>query len=219
MQITKIRNAWPLLLLASSSPSFASAGADGGVDVAANIAVLFDLAGFVAGVIGVFLIAGGLYGLYTWAKTNGQGKSPGSAVLSMLIGTILASVGWFYQLMKGSFVGSSSEGVSITDSGQYNIALDQAALQAAQSISSNSFGKFIPESTLKAVLAFVFFVGFVAFISGVFSLKDVGDNRGSQHPILSPIVKIVGGVICMNITWFSCMISGTLGIAALCSGS
>jgi hypothetical protein len=187
--------------------------------VAANLAVLFDIAGFVAGVIGVFLVAGGLYGLYTWAKTNGQGKTPGSALLSMLIGTFLASIGWFYQLMKSSFVGSSSQGVSITDSGQYSIALDQAALQASQSINSNSFGKFIPQSTLKAVLAFVFLVGFIAFISGVFGLKDVGDNRGSQHPILSPIVKIIGGVICMNITWFSCLVSGTLGIAALCSGS
>lgn len=215
---TIIKHVLPVSLVLST-PAMASAGASGGVDVAANISVLFELAGIIAGVIGVFLIAGGMYSLYSWAKSNGQAKSPGSAVMSMLIGTILASVGWFYQVMKGSFVGSDSEGVSITDSGQYNIALDQAALQAAQSISQNSFGKFIPESTLKAVLAFVFFIGFVAFISGVFSLKDVGDNRGSQHPILSPMVKIVGGVICMNITWFSCLISGTLGIAALCSGS
>lgn len=197
----------------------AHAESSGGVDIAANMGTLFEIAGFVAGVIGVFLIAGGLFSLYNWAKTNGQGKSPVSAVLSMFIGTILASVGWFYQVMKASFVGENSQGVSITSGGQYNLALDQAALQAAQSISSNSFGKFIPESTLKAVLAFVFLVGFIAFISGVFSLKDVGDNRGSQHPILSPTVKIIGGVICMNITWFSCLVSGTLGIAALCSGS
>lgn len=197
----------------------AHAESSGGVDVAANMGTLFEIAGFVAGVIGVFLIAGGLFSLYNWAKTNGQGKSPTSAVLSMFIGTLLASIGWFYQVMKASFVGASSQGVSITSGGQYNLALDQAALQAAQSISSNSFGKFIPESTLKAVLAFVFLVGFIAFISGVFSLKDVGDNRGSQHPILSPTVKIIGGVICMNITWFSCLVSGTLGIAALCSGS
>ena len=199
------------------SPAYASAS--GGVDVAANMGVLFEIAGFTAGVIGVFLVAGGLFGLYSWAKTNGQGKSPSSAILSMLIGTLLASVGWFYSVMKASFIGESSEGVSITSSGGYNLALDQAALQAAQSINSNSFGKFIPEHTLKAVIAFVFLVGFIAFISGVFSLKDVGDNRGSQHPILSPMVKIIGGVICMNITWFSCLVSGTLGIEALCSGS
>ena len=216
MQTKIIKHVLPVSLLLSS-PAFADAS--GGVDVAANMGVLFEIAGFVAGVIGVFLIAGGLFSLYSWAKTNGQGKSPSAAVLSMFIGTILASVGWFYQVLKNSFVGSSSEGVSITSGGQYNLAIDQAALQAAQSINSNSFGKFIPENTLKAVIAFVFLVGFIAFISGVFSLKDVGDNRGSQHPILSPMVKIIGGVICMNITWFSCLVSGTLGIAALCSGS
>ena len=216
MQTKIIKYVLPMSLTIAS-PAYADA--NGGVDVAANMGVLFDIAGFVAGVIGVFLIAGGLFSLYNWAKTNGQGKSPSSAVLSMLIGTLLASVGWFYQVMKVSFVGDNSAGVSITSGGQYNLALDQATLQAAQSISSNSFGKFIPESTLKSVLAFVFLVGFIAFISGVFGLKDVGDNRGSQHPILSPMVKIIGGVICMNITWFSCLVSGLLGIAALCSGS
>lgn len=216
MQTKIIRYVLPASLIFASP---AHAAASGGVDVAANMGVLFDIAGFVAGVIGVFLIAGGLFALYNWAKTNGQGKSPSSAVLSMLIGTILASVGWFYQVMKESFVGSNSAGVSITSSGQYSLALDTATLQAAQNISTNSFGKFIPENTLKAVLAFVFLVGFIAFISGVFGLKDVGDNRGSQHPILSPMVKIIGGVICMNITWFSCLASGMLGIAALCSGS
>jgi hypothetical protein len=211
-----IRNILPILGVLSAP---AMAGSSGGVDIAANMSVLFDLAGFIAGVIGVFLLAGGLYSFYSWSKGNGQGKSPGAAALTMLIGTILASIGWFYQVIKGSFVGSSSEGVSITDSGGYSLALDKAAASAAASVAGSGFGKFMPESTIKAVLAFVFLVGFIAFISGFFSLKDVGDNRGSQHPILSPIVKIVGGVICMNITWFSCMLSGTLGIAALCSGS
>jgi hypothetical protein len=215
MKTKIIRNVLPILGVMSAP---AMAGTNGGVDIAANMSVLFDLAGFIAGVIGVFLLAGGLHSLYAWSKGN-QGKTPGAAALTMLIGTILASIGWFYQVIKGSFIGDNAEGVSISNSGQYSLALDKAALQAAQSVSGTGFGRFIPESTIKAVLAFVFLVGFIAFISGFFSLKDVGDNRGSQHPILSPIVKIVGGVICMNITWFSCILSGTLGIAALCSGS
>lgn len=210
-----IRNILPVLGVLST-PAMASSS--GGVDIAANMAVLFDIAGFVAGVIGVFLLAGGLYSFYTWSKGGGQGKSPGAAALTMLIGTALASIGWFYQVIKGSFVGSNADGVSITDSGGYSLALDRAAAAAAASVSGTGFGRFMPENTIKAVLAFVFLVGFIAFISGFFSLKDVGDNRGSQHPILSPIVKIIGGVICMNITWFSCILSGTLGIAALCSG-
>lgn len=215
MKTKIIRNILPVLAALSLPVMAAPAG---GVDIAKNMGVLFDIAGFIAGVIGIFLLAGGLYSFYSWSKANGQGKSPAAAALSMLIGTILASIGWFYQVIKTSFVGSSSGGVSMTD-GAYSLALDEAAVRAAHSVTASGFGRFIPENTIKAVLAFVFLVGFIAFISGFFSLKDVGDNRGSQHPILSPIVKIIGGVICMNITWFSCLLSGTLGIAALCSGS
>jgi uncharacterized membrane protein len=211
-----IKMVLPLLLL-SPTAAFAE-GQSGGIDVAKNFAVLFDLSGLIAGVIGFFLLASGLYGLFTWAKTGGQGKTAGSSILSMLIGTVLASVGWFYQLIKTSFIGDNSNGVTISDSGAYNLALDTAALQAAQAINQSGFGKFIPEGTLKAVLAFVFFVGFVAFISGVYSLKDVTENRGSQHPILMPVVKIIGGAICMNITWFSCLVAGTLNLPALCAG-
>lgn len=206
----------PLLTLLTFAGAQHAQAADGGVDIAANFAVLFEIAGLVAGVIGIFLIAGGLYGLYEWSKGQSQ-QTPGKSVGSMLIGTLLASVGWFYQLMKGSFIGDNDKGVTITDSGAYNLALDQAALQAATTINASGFGKFIPPGTLKAILAFVFLVGFIAFISGVFSLKDVNDSR-SQNPVLSPLVKIIGGVICMNITWFACLIAGTLNLPALCAG-
>ncbi len=188
----------------------------GGVDVAANLGILFDLASFVTGVIGFFLVASGLFGLYTWSKTGGQGKTIGKTILTMLVGTFLASIGWFYELIKGSFVTDSKTGVDLSN-GQINLALDQAALKASEAIGSSGFGKFMPEGTTKAVLAFVFLVGFVAFISGVYSLKDVGDNK-SQHPYLSPIVKIFGGMICMNIIWFACLVSSILDIPALCAG-
>lgn len=211
-----IRNILPILG-ALSAPAMADAS--GGVDIAANMAVLFDFAGYISGVIGFFLIANGVYSFYTWSRSGGQNKTPGTAVVTLVIGTLLISIGWFYQVIKVSFVGSSAEGVSITDGGGYSLALDAATASAAASVTASGFGRFIPAGTLKAVLAFVFLVGFIAFISGCYSLKDISDNRGSQHPILNPIIKIIGGVICMNITWFSCLLSGTLGIAALCSGS
>lgn len=189
----------------------------GGVDISANFGVLFDLAAFVSGVIGLFLVAAGVYNLYTWSKTGGQGKTIGGSVLTMLIGTLLASIGWFYELVKGSIIGRNNAGVSMESNGQFNLALDQAALKASEAIHSSGFGKFIPEGTLTAILAFVFLVGFIAFISGVYSLKDVTDSRG-QHPVMSPVIKIIGGVICMNITWFSCLMASLLNLPALCSG-
>ena len=196
-----------------STPVFA----DGGVDVAGNFAVLFDVAALVAFVIGFCLVGTGMYSLYTWGKGHSQ-KTAGSAILTMLIGTVLSSVGWAYQLMKGSIIGDSTDGVTIESGGSFNLALDSAAASASAAIHASGFGKFIPQDTVKVIIAFVFFVGFCAFISGVYSLKDIGDQRGGQHPLLSPTVKIIGGVLCMNITWFGCFVSALLNIPALCSG-
>ena len=191
--------------------------AEGGADVAGNFSALFDVAGLVAFVIGFYLVGAGCYSLYTWSKGN-TGKTIGSVIQSMLIGTFLSSIAWVYQLMKGSFIGENDKGVNIESGGQFNLALDQAAASAAASVHASGFGKFIPDSTIKTILAFVFFIGFCAFISGVYSLKDIGTQHGGQHPLLNPVVKIIGGVLCMNITWFGCFVSALLDIPALCAG-
>lgn len=212
MKAIKIITASLGLLL--STPLLA---AEGGSDVAANFGVLFDIAGVVAFVIGFSMLGTGLYSLYTWSKGN-HGKSIGSVIMTMLVGTFLASVAWLYQVMKVSFIGEYDKGVNITSGGAYNLALDAAAASAATSVHASGFGRFIPDSTIKTVLAFVFFIGFCAFISGVYSIKDIGTQQGGQHPLLNPIVKIIGGVLCMNITWFGCFVSDLLNIPALCSG-
>jgi hypothetical protein len=209
MKAIKIITASAGLLL--STPLFA---AD---DVAANFGALFDVAGLVAFVIGFYMVGAGCYSLYTWSKGN-QGKSIGSVIQSMLVGTFLTSIAWIYQVMKGSFIGEYENGVNIESGGAFNLALDAASASAAASVHASGFGRFIPDSTIKTILAFVFFIGFCAFISGVYSIKDIGSQQGGQHPLLNPIVKIIGGVLCMNITWFGCFVSALLNIPALCSG-
>ncbi|WP_274643876.1 hypothetical protein [Pseudomonas serbica] len=211
MKAIKITTASVGLLL--STPLFAAEAPD----VAANFGILFDVAGLVAFVIGFYMVATAIYSLYTWSKGN-QGKSIGSVILNILVGTFLASIGWIYQLMKGSLIGDYEKGVNITDGGAFTLALDTAAAAAATSVHASGFGRFIPDSTIKTILAFVFLVGFVAFISGVYAIKDIGTQQGGQHPLLNPIVKIIGGVLCMNITWFGCFVSALLNIPALCSG-
>ncbi|MBB4861390.1 hypothetical protein HNP46_000201 [Pseudomonas nitritireducens] len=208
-----------LVTVALSLSGFAGTAlaADGsGVDVAANFSTLFDFSALVAAVIGVFLIGSGIYGFYTWAKGDGRDKSIGQLIFQLISGTLLISIGWAYGLLKGSFIGDNNNGVTI-EGGQYNLALDQAAINAASQISGTGFGRFMPASTFKTILAFVFFFGFVALISGIFGLKEMGNaHNRSQHPLLSPIVKITGGVICMNITWFGCIVSSLIGVSMLC---
>jgi hypothetical protein len=211
MKAIKITTASVGLLL--STPLFAAEAPD----VAANFGILFDVAGLVAFVIGFYMVGAAVYSLYTWSKGN-QGKSIASVILSMLVGTFLASIAWIYQLMKGSLIGDYDKGVNISSGGAFTLALDSAAAAAATSVHASGFGRFIPDSTIKTILAFVFLVGFVAFISGVYAIKDIGTQQGGQHPLLNPIIKIIGGVLCMNITWFGCFVSALLNIPALCSG-
>lgn len=192
--------------------------ASGGVDVAGNMGMLFTVVMWVAQIIGLFVLGSGIYSIYTWAKTNGQGQSIAGVIMSILVGTLMVSLGWFYNLIKASFVGDNDEGVSFTSGGQFHLALDQAAASAANSVNSGGFGRFIPEHTLMTILAFVFLVGLIAFISGLMGVKDIPDNKNSQHPVMGPIVKILGGVICMNITWFGCLVANIFGIAAICAG-
>lgn len=217
MKAIKIITASLGLLLSTPLLAAEASSEAAGTDVAANFGALFDIAGVVAFVIGFYMLGMGCYSLYTWSKGN-QGKSIGSVILSMLIGTFLASIGWVYQVMKESFIGEHAGGVTITSGGAFNLALDTAAASAATSVHASGFGRFIPDSTIKTILAFVFLVGFCAFISGVYAIKDIGTQQGGQHPLLNPIIKIFGGVLCMNITWFGCFVSALLDIPALCSG-
>ncbi|MHD0644568.1 hypothetical protein ACYPKM_02875 [Pseudomonas aeruginosa] len=206
---------WGVALAASLGAGNAFAVSSGGVDIAANFATLFEISSMIAVFIGVMLVASGLYGFYLHGKGD-QGVTVAGSVTRLLVGTLLVSVGWAYELFKGSFIGQNDNGVSITDSGQYSLALDQAALAAATQIGTTGYGKYLPASTLKAIFAFVFFVGFIAVISGVYSLKDIGGNSRAERPILMPTVKILGGVICMNFTWFGCLIGDFIGMSMLC---
>lgn len=195
------------------STSFAQTG---GVDVAANLSVLFEVAQWVAVAIGFFIFGSGVYSFFIWSKTNGNQKTVGSAISYLIVGTLLISFGWFYSLLKASFVGDNKDGVS-WEGGQMHIALDPAVAAASSALGRTGFGKFIPEHTISSILAFIFLVGLIFAINGVYSLKDANENR-QDGPYKKPIFKILGGMICMNITWFGCLVGGLLGISFICAG-
>lgn len=211
--LNKIIRILALLLI----PSTSFAEASGGVDVAANLSVLFEVAQWVAVAMGFFLFGSGIYGFYIWSRTNGNQKTVGSCIMYLIIGTLLISFGWFYALMKSSFIGANDDGVS-WESGQMHIALDPAVAAATGALSGTGFGKFIPEGTITSILAFIFLVGLIFFISGVYSMKDVGENRQGEGTFSKPMFRILGGMICMNITWFGCLVGSVLGISFICAG-
>ena len=197
-----------------SASGLAMAGDNGGVDIAKNMSVLFDLAWYISFAIGFFMLANGLYKIYDNAKGRGEVKV-GQAILEILIGVFLSSIGWFYQLIKGSFLSGSKNGVTL-DQGQMALALDSVAANAASAVGHvKGYTEIIPMHTVEGLIAFIFLCGFICLINGVYSLKDVNNSR-SEHPIMKPVVMIIGGAICMNILWFGCLISAVLGMPGIC---
>lgn len=202
------------VLAMASASGLAMADGSGGVDIAKNMSVLFDLAWLIAFAIGVFVFAGGLYKVYENSKGRGEVKV-GQAIVEMLVGAFLASIGWFYQLIKGSFISGSKNGVTL-DQGQMSLALDSTAASAASAVGqARGFTEIMPMHTVEGIIAFIFLVGFINLIGGVYALKDINNSR-SEHPVMKPVVKIIAGAICMNILWFGCLINGLLGIPGIC---
>jgi hypothetical protein len=197
-----------------SASGLAMADGSGGVDIAKNMSVLFDLAWLIAFAIGFFLLANGIYKVYDSAKGRGEVKV-GQAMLEVLIGVFLTSIGWFYQLIKGSFISGSKNGVTL-DQGQMALALDSVSASAASAVGqAKGFTQIMPMHTVEGIIAFIFLVGFINLIGGVYALKDINNSR-SEHPVMKPVVKIIAGAICMNILWFGCLVSGLFGFASLC---
>jgi hypothetical protein len=192
----------------------AFAEGNGGVDIAKNMSVLFDLAHYIAIAIGVFIFAGGLFKIYDNSKGRSEIKV-GQAILQMLVGVFLGSIGWFYGVIKSSFFAGSKNGVDMSQ-GQMSLALDSAVANASSAVgNAKGFVEIMPMQTVEGIIAFLFLVGFVNLIGGVYALKDISSGK-SENPVMKPVVKIIAGAICMNILWFGCFLKALLGIAAIC---
>lgn len=200
-----------LLLLLSLIPSLAMAES-GGTNVAANLSALFQVVAQAGILIGFFLFGYGIYGFYTLSKNPGR-DGVSKPILYLFSGALMISAGWFYELMKSSFVGVS-DGLSL-DSGQMHLALDAEAAKATSAIDQSGLYGLIPETTVTTLLAFVYLVGFIFFLVGISKIKNIGSNN-REGSVMSPTMNILGGVICMNITYFGCLGGTVFGTTALC---
>lgn len=201
------------MLLFAATPSFADT-----VDVAANFTEMIDVARVFAVFIGFLLFANALYGFYTWSKTGGsQGSTPGKSVTKLIIGSMLVITPWVYEFFKAS-LGVETNSTSVSgDSTRMILAIDANLGSDVAAAAGKGFLAFMPSGTLKAIIAFVMFIGFVAFVSGIYTLKDAHDpHGGGKAPFLAPALKILGGIVCMNLMWFSCFVSALIGISMLC---
>lgn len=185
--------------------------------VEASDGKVLELTAIAGLVMGVAYLAGSilfLSGIYKFKKNgeNAQAHPIATAVWMVIAGVLLLSAPTFYNAVSSTihstFVGAS--GVDI-------LAVNQH-IQGFDVVESNfGFSRFIPTGTGKAILAFIYVVGLISFVKGIFMLKDTGETQ-KQLGFSAAMVHIFAGAIAMNISQFSCLVGDFFNTKALCLG-
>lgn len=205
-KLQKNRLFWSFVL--AIMPSFAMAD---GVDMSANIKELSALLIDLTPLLGFVIFGSGIYQFYKHSKTKDERYGVASSVFKIIVGAMLVSINWLYAFLVNSFV--TGENGSISGS-RMLLAVDaQMAEGSAVTVASN----VIPASTVSGLLGFVAFVGIIAFINGLLALKNLGDGRHDERDLYKAITRIVGGLVCLNIKWFSCFLGSVVGVSMFCS--
>lgn len=196
------------ILLSMMLPSVALAQ---GVDVSANMKTLSALVLDLTPLIGFVVFGGGIYQFYKYSKTRDERYGVASSIFKIVAGALLVSINWLYGFLVNSFVTGSNSSIS---GSRMLLAVDT---QMAQGASVTLATGIIPASTISGLLGFVAFIGIVAFINGLMALKNLGDGRHDERDLYKAITRIVGGLVCLNIKWFSCFFGTVFGVTMFCS--
>lgn len=201
----------PLLL----APGIASAAE---VNGAANLKIVADVILYACPLLGIFLLATGVYQFYLYSKTGQLQYSIGNSFARIFSGVLLTSIQWFYQLLAASFMVNPKVDFFSSSNGRASLAVDQMAIEAVTATGLPATTPGIPTQTLTTIFAFIFVFGLLAFINGVYKLHAIGDGKGDHKDRNMAFMRILGGICCMNITSVSCTISSFLGLSLLCTG-
>lgn len=165
------------------------------VALASSIPGMMRIASYVAITVGAFFL---LRALFMLPQVE-QGREPMGKVIWMVI----AGVG-LWSLMPMINMSMATLGMNAP----------QAANILTQKYSAAGGGGF--EGTIAAVLAFVQFLGLIAFIRGMMILKALGENKdGAMGRALT---HILGGSAAMNIGWTIKLLAMSIGASSSVCG-
>lgn len=177
------------------------------INSAGNLAISF------AWLMGVTIFGFGLFSFYKHNE-NPQQYTIAGGVARLAAGLGLIAVGTTYSLMRKTMLGVADWGAD-----REILAVDSNSSSMMDGGARAGFMTFIPAGTEQAILAFVFFVGLVAFIKGIYHIKNIPDAGSREGSVMKPMLHIIGGIVCMNIDRFTCIIANTTGFSGLAIGS
>lgn len=167
----------------------------------------------IAWLMGVTVFGFGLFTFYKHAE-NPQQNTIAGGISRLAAGLGLILVGTTYSIMRNSMLGVAEWG-----SDREVLAVDANSAAMMDGGARAGFMTFIPAGTEQAILAFVFFVGLVAFIKGIYHIKNIPDAGSREGSVAKPLMHVIGGMVCMNIDRFTCVIANTTGYHGLAIGS
>jgi len=161
--------------------------------------------------LGTFCALIGLWG-FKKRPENPQQYTIGYCVGNFFTGCALLASSFIYSAMSGTLGiawDGSRNGLSLSS---------HDAESAAANMPNNFLTKSLTDDTKKLIIGFVFLVGAVAFIRGIYLCKDFGErrNNGGSGTAMA-LFHMIGGIICMNILLFSCIFAKTFNIPHICS--
>ena len=190
---------------------------------AGDLQLIVDFMRMAAIVGGFCLVALGLYGLRKHSMP-GSGHTIAQSIATMFAGAALVSVDYIAKMTQLTFLPEgmrsgvnpdpfnayAAKGIAACNfQEQLTAARDSGALQG--------FTRFIPQHSGDVLWTLIYILGIYAYIKGIFLLRHVGSQRGSQEGMVaSAFTHILGGFCLINITPIGCMLASAVGFSVAC---
>ncbi len=165
---------------------------------------------YLAGIILVMIGIGRLL------KTSQEGaKGPGGigTIFTFLVAGILLSIDVVMGAAVGTFFGDSFTGMIGGALGVSNSNEISSFGLLSLSTGSGAIDSHI-QAVISAVVGFMIIVGVVAFVRGIFILRDVAEG-GQQASLMAAVTHIIGGAFAVNIGGVMNAVQSTFGLSVV----
>lgn len=165
---------------------------------------------YLAGIILVMIGIGRLL------KTSQEGaKGPGGigTIFTFLVAGMLLSIDVVIGAAVGTFFGDSFTGLIGGALGVSNSSEIASFGVLSLSTGSAAINSHI-ESVISAVVGFMIIVGVIAFVRGIFILRDVAEG-GQQASLMAAVTHIIGGAFAVNIGGVINAVQSTFGLSVV----
>lgn len=176
-----------------------------------DLRALSSLVVAVGFLIGVILF---IFGLICFKKNaeNPQQYTVGKAIANLLTGTFLLASSFMYASFRGSILNDG------WDTSRTGLSMDKHVSDSLSDMPDNFLTRSLTPETKQLIIGFVFLVGIIAFIRGLFLFREFGQRtQGGSSGTAMALFHVIGGIICMNIMMFSCIFAKTFSIPHICS--